>query len=111
MIETVRLAWRNIWRNRRRTVLTASALTLCSAILVFFIALQLSSYAASIEASMSIFQGHLQVQPQGYKEKPEIENVIDDPAEVLELLRHEPRVRGIAARAFGFALVSSAIRS
>ena len=40
----LRLAWRNLWRHKRRTWLTASAIAFSAALLVFMITIQLGAY-------------------------------------------------------------------
>lgn len=105
-------AWRNIWRNPRRTILTAGAIMFTCAILAFMVSLQQSSYAAAIRAATSIYQGAFQVQRRGYQENPQSYLTILRPEEVRNDLLE--RVRGIGeagVRAEVFALVSSTEKS
>ena len=76
-----------------------------------FIALQFSSYETSINASISVFSGHLQVQPEGYNETPRIRDVIKSPGIIRTRFSSLPGVKGASMRAFGFALCSSEDRS
>ncbi len=105
------MAWRNVWRNTRRTTLTALAVSFSCAILVFFNALQQSSYSAAIEASTSIMQGHVQVQSPGYQSRPQITNEIPDIRTLHSSLSQIQEVIGSAPRALGFALASTQQRS
>ncbi|RMG40661.1 MAG: ABC transporter permease [Candidatus Dadabacteria bacterium] len=105
------LAWRNIWRNRRRTLLTLLAVAFSSAVLVFFMSLQLSSYDTSINASVSIFQGHLQVQPTGYFKKPKMYHFIREPRALIKNLAELKGITAVAPRAYAYVLVSSARRT
>lgn len=107
----LRLAWRNIWRNKRRTFLTLGAISFSVAILVFFIGLQFSAYDTSINASMSIFQGHMQVQVKGYLDKPQMREAIPRGKDLLSSIQQEGYVEAAAPRAFGFAILSSKDRS
>jgi putative ABC transport system permease protein len=105
-------AWRNIWRNPRRTILTAGAIMFTCAILAFMVSLQQSSYAAAIRAATSIYQGAFQVQRRGYQENPQSYLTILRPEQVRNDLLE--RVRGIGeagVRAEVFALVSSTEKS
>ena len=73
-----KLALRNIWRNPRRTLLTAFAVAFSTAVVVFFMSLQMSTYEASINATVSVYQGHLQIQREGYHDKPQVELTIPE---------------------------------
>jgi putative ABC transport system permease protein len=110
---TLRLAWRNLWRQKRRTWLTASAIAFVTVLMVFLITLQLGSYDLMIEASLRLYTGHIQVQHEGYLDKPRIRDVVPDVAGLARRLRDDPALRGVAVAARGqaFALVSSATRS
>lgn len=107
----VTLSWRNIWRNPRRTLLTLGGISMAVGLLIFFMSLQLSVYDLSIETTTSLFTGHLQVQPPGYQERPELRKRIPQIDDVLETVRSVPGVVAASPRGSGFALVSSDARS
>ncbi len=106
-----RFAWRNIWRNPRRTVLTILAIAFGAALLVFSVGLQLGQYDLMISNSVRIYHGLLQVQRQGYLDEPRIRSSIKDIEELAAQLRQRSGIDSIAARANGFALVSSENRT
>ena len=108
---TTQIAWRNIWRNPTRTSLTLLAICLTAGVLVFFISLQFSSYDTSINATVSMFSGHLQVQREGYLDKPEMRKSIPNANELRQKVVQIPGVDHVSLRGFGFALVSSEKRS
>jgi putative ABC transport system permease protein len=113
MDSLLRLAWRNLWRNKRRTWLTVSAIAFVTVLMVFLITLQLGSYDLMIDSSLRIFTGQTQVQRDGYLDKPQIRTVIPDAQALAGRLRADPALAqiGVAVRAQGFALASSANRS
>jgi putative ABC transport system permease protein len=113
MAMLLRLAWRNLWRHKRRTWLTASAIAFVSVLMVFLITLQLGSYDLMVEASLRIYAGHIQVQREGYLDKPQIRQDIPDAGTLARRLRDDPALCdvSVAVRAQGFALASSATRS
>jgi putative ABC transport system permease protein len=106
-----RLAWRNLWRNRRRTWLTVGAMVFSNVLLVFLISLQLGSYDMMIEATLRAFTGHLQVQHRGYHEQPKIRRSIPGVLDRAQALRGELGLEALTARASAFALASSDERS
>jgi len=106
-----RFAWRNIWRHPRRTVLTILAIAFGAALLVFSIGFQLGQYDLMIKGSVSIYQGLIQVQKEGYLDEPKMRSSINNIQSLAQSLREKTQVTSIAARANGFALVSSNKRS
>lgn len=107
----VKMAWRNIWRNPRRTLLTIAAIAFACVLLVFMLSFQFGSYDTMINASVKIHTGHLQVQARGYRDDQKIRQVIADPRPVQQSLDAMPAVLAHAPRARAFALVSSADRA
>jgi putative ABC transport system permease protein len=106
-----RLAWRNLWRNRRRTWLTAGAIAFSTVLLVLWVPIQFGAYELMIDASLRVFPGHAQIQRPGYQDKPKIRNAIDNAEALARSLRRSNLYTGVAARAQGFALLSSGTRS
>jgi len=106
-----RLAWRNIWRQKRRTWLTALAMIFSNVLLIFMISLQLGSYDMMIENSLRIFSGQVQIQRDGYNDSQKMRLAVDEISELAATLRTQFPDAHIAARAFAFVLVSSENRS
>ncbi|SDU10031.1 ABC transporter permease [Desulfobacula phenolica] len=103
----LKMAWRNIWRNPRRTLLTIAAIAFSSLILVFMLSFQLGCYETMINTSVKVSTGHLQIQAKGYLEDKKINLVVKNPAPVASIL---DSVKGISAytfRANAFCLTSS----
>ena len=64
------LAWRNIWRNRRRTLITLSSIAVGFALSVLMIGLGDGSHNSMIRNAIKLGEGHITVQPRGYFEAP-----------------------------------------
>jgi len=106
-----KIAWRNVWRNPRRSILTVCAIAFACTLLVFMLSWQFGSYQTMINAAVKINTGHLQVQAEGYNEKRSIRLVVPEPSLVAALLDRIPRVAGYTFRGNAFSLISSKERT
>ncbi|MBT8046963.1 MAG: ABC transporter permease [Xanthomonadales bacterium] len=111
MMLNLRLAWRNLWRQKRRTWLTATAMIFSNVLLVFMISLQFGSYDMMINNTLQAFSGHFQAQRAGYNDNPKLRLSIDAIGALAQDLRLRMPDTKIAARAAAFALASSDQRS
>ena len=106
-----RLAWRNLWRQPRRTWLTTGAMVFSNMLLVFMISLQFGMYGLMIDNTLQTFTGHIQIQAPGYIDDQKMRQTVANIVPLAESLRTAFPEENIAARASGFALASSEERS
>lgn len=106
-----RLAWRNIWRQKRRTWLTALAMIFSNILLIFMISLQFGSYDMMINNTLRMFSGQVQVQHAGYLDEKKMRQVVDNIGELASRIRKRFPGASVSARANAFVLVSSEDRS
>lgn len=107
----LRLGWRNLWRNRRRTWLTTGGVAFAVFLVVAFMCVQLGSYATMEQTATSLLTGEIQVQHRQYLEDPRLEHVLDDADDLAARVAAEPGVAAVAARAEAYALASVGERS
>jgi ABC-type lipoprotein release transport system permease subunit len=105
------LAWRNLWRQPRRTWLTTGAMIFSNMILVFLLSMQLGMYQLMIDSGLRPFTGHIQVQQTGYLEDQKLRQTVPAVSELAASLRKSLDLETISPRAAAFALASSAERS
>ncbi|HKI73635.1 MAG TPA: ABC transporter permease [Pseudomonadales bacterium] len=105
------LAWRNLWRQPRRTLLSLASIAFAALVMVFLMSFQLGVYATMKENVLRIVDGFAQVQPAGYRENPSLRKTIDAPGPIIARLRTVPGVGAVAPRTMGFAIVSSGDKS
>jgi putative ABC transport system permease protein len=108
---TLRLAWRNLWRQPRRTWLTTGAMVFSNIILVFMVSLQFGMYDMMIDNTLAVFTGHLQVQAPGYKDDKKMRQSIPAAVALGETLRADLGIDAVAVRGSAFGLASSEERS
>ncbi len=107
----MQMAWRNVWRNPRRTWLTVGAICFACMVLIFMLSFQFGSYETMINSSVKINTGHLQVQAAGYFDKKNMRRVINDPKPVMQMISAIKQVEAMTVRANTFSLVSSEDRT
>lgn len=82
----LQMAWRNIWRNPRRTAVIMIAIVIGVWSMVFLGALMRGILVAMVENGISTLTGDLQIHKQGYLSDPVVENSMTDPGEVTDAL-------------------------
>jgi putative ABC transport system permease protein len=100
----LQMAWRNLWRNVRRTLITLSAMSLGVAGIVFIHSYNEAAFDQMIATITEGLVGSIQIHAQGYQDDPEIQNVVQNPAAVEARL--EGALPGASAeqRVLGYAL-------
>ena len=70
MKDIVKIAWRNLWRNKRRTIITAASIFFAVFFAVVMRSFQLGTYEHMIKQSIESYAGYLQVQQPDYADEP-----------------------------------------
>ena len=99
------MAWRNLWRNGRRTLVTVGAMTLALWAMVLYTSLMQGMLGSMESTLLDVELGDFQIHADGYRERPSIWERIEDPDAVLEAL-DKTGLRS-TARLLGGALVAS----
>lgn len=102
----IRLAWRNIWRNKRRTIITATSIMFAVFFALLMRSLQLGSYSNMIENITGAYSGYLQIHKNGYWDEKVINNAMafDDSVHSALQLKH---ITEYVPRIESFALASN----
>ena len=101
-----KMAWRNLWRNRRRTLVTVGAMTLALFAMILYQGLMQGMLQDMERSILEVEIGDLQIHAPGYLDSPSIYSLIEDPDPLLEKIR-EAGYRA-APRLVGGALVATA---
>lgn len=102
----VSMAWRNLARNLRRSLLTGAAVAFGLMLVIWMRGLQDGSYNQMIDQAVRTRLGHLQVMPEGYLDAPSVDQTIHDWQSLIPSLRAVEHVEGVAPRVNAEAMLS-----
>ena len=100
------LAWRNIWRNKRRTIITASSIAFALVFSLVMRGFQIGSYTLMIDNMVQTYTGYIQIQAKGYWDDKTIDNSFEQDAAMMQKVAHTPGVTALIPRLESFALAS-----
>lgn len=101
------LAWRNLWRNKRRTLITVSSVLFAVFFALLMRSLQLGSYAHMFRNVIESYTGYIQVQNQDFKDNSTVDNSFDFTPAIRQLLLSDANVTNLVPRFESFALAST----
>lgn len=109
MILYLRLAWRNIWRHRRRTVIIVLAMGLSLGMMMFYDGLMDGFNDAIAGNAVRVLGGNVQVHAEGYREKVDSNPLLPlaNDAGVVQAALSHPDVIAAARRIQTGGLVSN----
>jgi len=87
-----RLAWRSIWRNRRRTLITVLSIGFGLACTVFFIAIGEGVYSQLIDQVVRLQAGHITMENPSYRDAPAVDLWIKAPESLRSRIERLPQV-------------------
>lgn len=101
------MAWRNLWRHRRRTLLTVSAIGLGLAVLIAMVSFVAGLQEMMVEQVARSSVGHVQLHHPQYRARRAVQLVLQDATRLQAVVDATPGVRASSAR----LLFTGAIRS
>ncbi|MCJ7820397.1 MAG: FtsX-like permease family protein [Bacteroidales bacterium] len=105
------LAWRNLWRNKRRTLITAASVFFAVFFALVMRSFQLGAYDRMFKNAIESYTGYLQLQHKDYFDDPVIDNSFELDLSVTERIISDPNVTAIVPRFESFALAAAGSRT
>jgi putative ABC transport system permease protein len=104
----IRMAWRNIWRNPRRTAVVMTAISIGIAGCVVAMAINLGMMAGMVDTAIRGGLAHLQIHDAGWDQNPELEiRLVDGGSAIARALDAIPEVEHWAPRLRAEGLAAS----
>nr|WP_288934638.1 ABC transporter permease [uncultured Allomuricauda sp.] len=104
----LKLAWLNIWRNRRRTLITVASVFFAVLLAITFRSVTDGVYENMIHNVVSYSSGYLQIHKKGYWDEQSIDNSFEADEQLSKKLLNNPKITYLMPRLETFALSSFA---
>lgn len=101
------MAWRNLWRNRRRTMITVASVFFAVLFALTMRSLQLGAYDHMFRNVIESYTGYIQIQHEDFWDNKVVDNVFTYSPELDTILGKTQNVTAIIPRFESFALASS----
>jgi ABC-type lipoprotein release transport system permease subunit len=102
------MAWRNLWRNRRRTLITLSSIVFGIFLSILFTALQDQNWDDLINLAARLGGGHVTLQHADYLETPSLTRTVTNSGSLIEMALADPRVTRAVPRISGQTMLATA---
>ncbi len=106
-----RMAWRNLWRNKRRTLITAASVFFAVFFALVMRSFQLGAYDRLFKNIIESYTGYLQVQHMDYFDDPVLDNGFESDGALMEKILNDPNVKTVVPRLESFALAAAGSRT
>lgn len=103
---TFKLAWRNIWRNKRRTAITLTSVMMAVFLSNFMISLNEGIFGNMLDNMTRAFLGHVQIHEKGFWDEPVLDNSMEASSELEVIALQSKHVTAITPRLQSFGLAS-----
>lgn len=114
MIQTIKMAWRDLGRNRRRSFFSALALGIGLSLLLLIASVLTGEMLSSMDTAISLQSGHLQVQSKTYnidKMSLDWQDLVENPAQIAAQIEALEPVQVATPRLFASGIVASGEQS
>ncbi|MCU0342735.1 MAG: FtsX-like permease family protein [Ignavibacterium sp.] len=102
----IKLAWRNLWRNKKRTLIAAASVFFAVILALLMRSMQTGYYDYMIDASVRMYTGYIQIHGKDYWEKRSLDESMTIDAEHIEKLKNTAEVTLTVPRFETFSLIS-----
>ena len=100
------LAWRNLWRNKRRTLIASASVFFAVFFALAMRSMQEGSYDYMVDASVSMYTGYIQVHAKEYWDKRSIDKSMEISSVKIEQIDSIKHITLVTPRLESFSLIS-----
>ena len=107
----LKIAWRNIWRNKKRTLITTLSISGALFLIILMRSMQFGFYDNIINTIVQSYSGYVQVHANGYWDKQSVNNSMEVDEKFINEINSINGIDNIAKRLQTFSLVSKGEKS
>lgn len=105
------LAWRNIWRNRRRSYIVMTSIIVGLVSIILMDTLSIGMITQMLDNQIGSHITHIQIHKKGFHDNKIIQNLLPDSGPVEKAIQNTPGITDASPRVISFGLLSSAANS
>lgn len=105
------MAWLNLWRNRRRTLLTLSSIAFGVMLAILFTGIGDSNWREMIDLAARLGGGHVSIEHREFLDSPNLKHTISGDDGLRQIALADPDVVRVVARIVGQIMLSTAGQS
>lgn len=106
-MNNIKIAWRNLWRNKRRTLITTASIFFGVFLAVLMSSMQEGSYSSMIDNVVKFYSGYIQVQHKDYWDKKTVNNSFENHSNLIDDVKSIKEITNHTYRLESFSLVAS----
>lgn len=103
----LKIAWRNLWRNKRRTMITVASVFFAIFLALLMRSMQHGTYDLMERDAIKNSTGFIQIHAPGYWEDKTIDNTFENSAQLMKEVESAGNISQLIPRLESFALASS----
>lgn len=107
----LKLAWRNVWRNKRRSIIILISVAVGVVATVLMDTLSRGMVYQMLENQVGSHVSHIEIHRAGFNDNPVIQSTVPDASAVEKALQNTPEIAHWSKRVLTYGLVSSATSS
>jgi putative ABC transport system permease protein len=107
----LKIAFRNIWRNKRRTIITASSIMFAALLTICLTSIETGMWERMLNSVVEQSTGHIQLQTSEYFDEPVLDHSFHISRETLDKISSDPTIDKVNPRLQSFVLSSHGERT
>lgn len=105
-LSLLKLAWRNLWRNKRRTYITLSSITFALFFSILMSSFTLGMIQSMLQHNLEAYSGYLQIQNKEFVDDPSLDTSFEVKDSLYQCIQSNSNILSIVPRLETFSLAS-----